>query len=334
MPCALVERVLRTPDACFDGLKDFPYHPSYFMTHLFCSSGVCIRMAYYDLGPRDAQEVVLLTHGEPSWSYLNRKLAKELAATYRVVMFDLVGFGRSDKPAEDLDYSYHRHISWLGDLLFNHLDLEGITAVFQDWGGLLGLRLAAQQPARFRRMVVANTFLPTCDDAFFKVPDGFYWWKDAAPRLMSEANKPFGAFMKVGTVGPGFELDEEEERAYAAPFPTDEYRAGARRFPELVPTPPSDPTGRPQLLEGENNAAAWRVFEAWHKPTLLAFSDLDKVMLGADKIWLDRCPGTRGQAHITVQGCSHFLQDGGSPQLTPAIRAFIDANPPRGASKL
>lgn len=334
MSGAVVEKVLRTPEERFRELKGFPYEPKYFSTHLFCNESISIRMAYYDEGPRDSDEVILLTHGEPSWSYLNRKLAADLAKTYRVVMPDLVGFGRSDKPVEDLDYSYHRHIAWLGDLLFNHLGLEGITAVFQDWGGLLGLRLAAQQPARFRRMVVANTFLPTCDESFFKVADGFFRWKKGAPKLMSEAKVPFGSFMKAGTGGPGFELDSEEERGYAAPFPSDEYRAGARRFPELVPTPPSDPTGRPQPLEGENNAAAWRVFEAWQKPTLLAFSDLDDVMKGADQIWLERCPGTKGQDHVIIQGCSHFLQDGGAPQLVSALRAFIQANPVPVLAKL
>jgi len=334
MATEAVSRVLRTPEERFRRLKGFPFEAKYFVTHIFCVEGVSIRMAYVDEGPRDAQEVLLLLHGEPSWSYLYRKMIPPLVALgFRCVAPDLVGFGRSDKPARDVDYTYERHIAWLGDLLFHHLDLQGVTAVLQDWGGLLGLRLAAWQPARFRRLVVANTFLPTCDDAFFRVPEGFYRWKTAAPKLMAETKMSVGRFIAGGAKGPLGGLDLEEETGYSAPFPSDEYKAGARRFPELVPTPPTDPTGRPQPAEGENNAAAWCVFQSWTKPVLTAFSDQDMVMAGADQIWLDRCPGARGQPHTTIKGCGHFLQDGGADQLVAAIRQFIDLNPAM-ASKL
>jgi len=323
--CESVKKVLRTPEDRFKCLKGFPYEPKYFVTHLFCEHGVSIRMAYVDEGPKDARETLLLTHGEPAWSYLNRKLIPPLLARgYRVVAPDLVGFGRSDKPAREEDYTYRRHIAWLDDLIFNHLELKGITAVFQDWGGLLGLRLAAAQPSHFRRMVVANTFLPTCDDSFFKVSPGFYRWKAAAPKLMLETTMPVGKFMIMGTSGPDGSIDEEEQYAYSAPFPSDEFKAAARRFPELVPTPDSDPTGRPQSCEGENNAAAWEVFKSWHKPTLLAFSDGDNVMRGSDQIWLQLCPGTRDQHHVTIKGCGHLVQDGGAIQVTAAICNFID----------
>jgi len=323
--CKRVKRVLRTPDDRFKSLKGFPYEPQYFVTHLFCEDGVSIRMAYVDEGTKDAKETLLLTHGEPTWSYLNRKLIPPLLERgYRVVAPDLVGFGRSDKPACEEDYTYRRHIAWLEDLIFNHLELTGITAVFQDWGGLLGLRLAAAQPARFRRMVVTNTFLPTGDDSFFQIPHGFYRWKAAAPQLMREATMPVGRFMVKGAIGPDGTIDEEEQYGYSAPFPSDEFKAGARRFPELVPTPDSDPTGRSQPCEGENNAAAWEVFKNWHKPTLLAFSDGDAVMRGSDQIWLQLCPGTRDQHHVAIKGCGHFVQDGGSVQLAAAICSFID----------
>lgn len=324
---ALIKDVLRTPEERFKDLKDFPYVPKYHTTHLFCEEGTSLRIAYYDEGPHDARETLLLTHGEPSWSYLYRKMIPSLVAKgYRCIAPDLVGFGRSDKPSRDSDYSYGRHLAWLVDLVCNHLDLNGITAVFQDWGGLLGLRMAAAQPARFRRIVVANTFLPTCDESFFKVSDGFFEWKKSAPMLLKVK---LDAMMVQGTYGPSGRISEAEQQGYSAPFPDDRFKAGARRFPELVPTPSNDPTGRPQPLEGENNAAAWRVFESWTKPTLIAFSDEDPVMRGAEQIWLDRCPGTKGQPHVVIKGCNHFLQDGGASQLVRAICDFIESNPPQ-----
>jgi haloalkane dehalogenase len=159
------------------------------------------------------------------------------------------------------------------------------------------------------------------------VPPGFFNWKRAAPKILQ---RPVGEMLqRGGTAGPTFgSIDAEEKAGYSAPFPSDEYKAGARRFPELVPTPPDDPTGRPQPAEGENNKAAWAVFAAWEKPVLLAFSDEDNVMLGCDRVWMEHCPGTAGQPHVTIKGCGHFLQDGGADQLTDAVVAFISHNPP------
>jgi haloalkane dehalogenase len=173
---AKIGKCLRTPDDAFALLEDFPYEPHYYTTHLFCEDGVSIRMAYIDQGPKDAAETLLLMHGEPSWSYLYRRMIPMLTKQgYRIIAPDLVGFGRSDKPVNDSDYSYERHIAWLSDLVCNHLDLRGLTAVFQDWGGLLGLRVAANHSDRFDRLVIANTFLPTCDDSFFKVRAASTW---------------------------------------------------------------------------------------------------------------------------------------------------------------
>ena len=189
----------------------------------------------------------------------------------------------------------------------------------------MGLRVAANHSDRFDRFVVANTFLPTCDDSFFKVNDGFYGWKKHAPTLVAGE---IGDMMVLGTAGPSYpDLSEEEKYGYSAPFPSDEYKAGARRFPEIVPTAPRDPTGRQQTAQAENNKAAWEVFKAWRKPVLTAFSDSDNVMVGGDQVWLDNCPGCAGQPHVTIKGCGHFLQDGGADQLTAALVEFVQKNP-------
>ena len=306
--------------------------------------GTDVRIAYYDLGPKDAVETLLLTHGEPSWSYLYRHMIPPLLAKgHRLLLFDQVGFGRSDKPAREQDYSYERHVAWGEDLLINHLDLHNVTGVFQDWGGLLGLRVVAAHPDRFRRLVIANTFMPVCDDSFFEVSDGFYGWKRLAARSQLQSDGEGGGGEHdmlanlMGGAGTGLRLPQgdlrlisaEERLAYIAPFPSDEYRAGARRFPELVPTSPSDPTGRPQPLGGEENRRAWtECFDVFQKPVITAFGDEDTVMAGAEKIWQERCPGCRGQAHTYIKGANHFLQDGGAAQLTDVILNFIAANPP------
>ena len=296
-------------------------------------------MAYYDLGPADAAETLLLTHGEPSWSYLYRKMVPPLLAKgYRLVLFDQVGFGRSDKPTEEEDYSHARHIAWNEDLLIKHLDLHNVTGVFQDWGGLLGLRVVAAHPDRFRRLVIANTFLPVCDDSIFEVPEGFFQWKafakmsglkgdgDAEDRI-AKMMASSGTALRLGQ-GDVRNISDAEALAYAAPFPSDDYKAGARAFPELVPTAPSDPTGRPQPEQGAENRAAWEeVFSKFEKPVITAFGDQDNVMVGTDTFWHENCPGCAGQAHTMIEGAGHFVQDGGAEQLTQVVIDFIEANP-------
>ena len=326
-------QVLRTPDAAFDNLPGWGWEPSYFTSTLF---GAEVRIAFYDLGDPSAAETILLPHGEPSWSYLNRKLIPPLLeAGHRVVLFDQVGFGRSDKPVKEEDYSYERHVAWNEDLLINHLDLRGVTALLQDWGGLLGLRVVATHPERFRRLCLANTFLPTCDDSFFAVNEGFYGWKTFAASSKLAGDR-LASMMIRGTAGPSAGLEgaisKAEAAAYGAPYPTDEYKAGARVFPELVPTPPSDPTGRPQLHGGEENKAAWKVLEALQIPVLTAFGDNDPVMAGCDKIWQERCVGAKGQPHCLIKGAGHFVQDGGSEQLAEVLLAFVAAS--HGAASL
>ena len=235
-----------------------------------------------------------------------------VAAGHRVVLFDQVGCGRSDKPTREDHYTYERHIGWNIDLLINHLRLKGVTIVLQDWGGLIGTRVCAAHPGAFRRLVIANTMMPTCDDSFFKVSPGFFSWKTFAFRtgLKDEVwteergGRWPGQIMAQKAVGPSNPVMSDAERAgYDAPYPEDKYKAGARMFPELVPTPPTDPTGRPAMAEAENNAAAWAVYQKWTKPVLLAFSDEDTVMAGHRR----QAPGLRmghgGRPHAVPQLC-------------------------------
>jgi haloalkane dehalogenase len=335
--------VLHTPDACFDNLPLWDYEPQYFTSTLY---GLEVRIAYYDLGEKGAEETILLTHGMSAWSYLYRRMIPPFVGEgHRVILFDQVGCGRSDKPSREEDYTYERHIGWNIDLLINHLRLKGVTVVLQDWGGLIGTRVVAAHPGAFRRLVIANTMLPTCDDSFFKVSPGFYSWKTFAFRTglkddiwMEERGGRWpGQIMAQKAVGPSNpKMDLAERAAYDAPYPDDTYKAGARMLPELVPTPPTDPTGRPMMVEAENNAAAWSVFQKFTKPVLLAFSDEDTVMAGGDAIWLKHCPGTKhpGVEHITINGVGHFLQDGGADQLLGAIAALISATPPASIAPL
>ncbi|MBF07252.1 MAG: haloalkane dehalogenase [Chloroflexi bacterium] len=340
---SLTKLVLRTPDSCFDNLPLWNYEPQYFMSRLY---GLDVRMAYYDLGDKRSEETILLTHGMSAWSYLNRRMIPPLLdAGYRVILFDQVGCGRSDKPVREEDYTYERHIGWNIDLLINHLHIKNVTVVLQDWGGLIGTRVVAAHPGAFRRLVISNTMLPTSDDSFFKVSSGFYSWKTFAFRtglkddiwIKERGGRWPGQILAQKAVGPSNpNMDPAEMAAYDAPYPDDTYKAGARMFPELVSTPSTDPTNRPAMAEAENNAAAWGVFQKFTKPVLLAFSDEDTVMAGGDAIWKEHCPGTKfpGVEHVTIKGVGHFLQDGGADQLVDAITSLINATPPSSIEPL
>lgn len=295
--------VLRTPDDRFANLPDFPYEPRY----VEVDDG--LRVAYVQDGPDDGPTVLLL-HGEPSWSFLYRRVIPVLTgAGLRVVAPDLVGFGRSDKPARQEDHSYARHVDWLREALFDRLDLRDVTLVGQDWGGLLGLRLVGEHPDRFARVVAANTGLPTGDHP---MSEAFLAWQ----RFASTAERfDVGRVVQNGTVT---ELPAEVVAAYDAPFPDDRYTAGARAFPGLVPTRPDDPASAA-------NRAAWEVLARFDKPFLTAFSDGDPITGGGDRVFQKLVPGAQGRNHVTLTGGGHFLQEDVGPELAQVVVDFVRA---------
>ncbi|BBZ34223.1 haloalkane dehalogenase [Mycolicibacterium confluentis] len=295
--------VLRTPDERFEDLPDYPFAP-----HYVDVDGV--RMHYLDEGPADA-EVVLLLHGEPSWSYLYRTMIPVLTgAGFRAVAIDLVGFGRSDKPARREDYTYAAHIDWTWAAI-EAIGLRDITLVCQDWGGLLGLRLVGEHPDRFARVVAANTMLPTGDH---HPGDAFLAWRQFSQQT---PDFPVGKIVAGGCVTT---LSPEVVAAYDAPFPDDSYKAGARQFPLLVPITPDDPAA-------EANRAAWEVLARFERPFLCAFSDSDAITRGADAVLRKLIPGAAGQPLITIAGGGHFLQEDKGIELAGVVVDFIAANP-------
>jgi haloalkane dehalogenase len=283
---------LRTPDDRFAALPDFPYAPRYVQVPAGDGSGATLRMAWVEAGPADAP-VVLMLHGEPSWSFLYRACMRVVAdAGLRAVAPDLVGFGRSDKPARIADYSYQRHMDWLGAFV-DALALRDITLLCQDWGGLLGLRLVGEQPERFAAVVAANTFLPTGD---IKPPEAFFRWREHATTTPE---------LKIGgivsrAVARG--LAPEVVAAYDAPFPDERYKAGARAFPALVPATPDDPASEP-------NRRAWKTLQRFERPFVTAFGDSDPITRGGDLMLQAMIPGAKGQPHRTLARAGHFLQE-------------------------
>jgi haloalkane dehalogenase len=301
-------QVLRTPDERFRDLPGFPFEPRY--VEVPSGEDGALRMAYVDEGPRGA-EVVLLLHGEPSWSFLYRKVIGALTgAGLRAVAPDLVGFGRSDKPAAREDYSYQRHVDWVKSFLAA-TDLERVTLVCQDWGGLIGLRIVGEEPERFDRVVAANTFLPTGDQP---MPEAFFQWRtfsQTVPEL------PVGAIVKMGCAR---EVAAEVIAAYDAPFPDESFKAGARAFPMLVPASPDDPASEP-------NRRAWETLRRYGKPFLTAFGDSDPITRGADRALQSMIPGAHGQAHTTLARAGHFLQEDDGEALGQAVADFVRRTP-------
>lgn len=292
--------ILRTPDERFRHLAGFPFEPHY-------AEVDGLRVHYLDEGDPGA-EVVLMLHGEPTWCYLYRKMIPLVtAAGLRVVAPDLVGFGRSDKPADPAYYTYERHVAWMHGLLLSHLDLSEITLVAQDWGGLVGLRLAAENPDRFARIVAANTALPTGDQ---NPGEAFFAWREYSQRV---PELPVGAIVQRGTTS---ELAEEVVAAYDAPFPDESYKAGARRFPMLVPVSPDDPAAAA-------NQAAWAVLQQWEKPFLTAFADGDPIFRGVDAVLQRAIPGAREQPHTTIENAGHFLQEDRGERLAEVVVEFV-----------
>ena len=291
-------QVLRTPDDRFEALADWPFAPHY--ATITDADGTALRLHYVDEGPRNAP-VVLLMHGEPSWAYLYRKMVAGLVARgYRVVAPDLIGFGRSDKPAARTDYTYERHVAWMSDWLTS-VDLKDVTLFCQDWGGLIGLRLVAAFPERFAAVAVGNTGLPTGSG----MTEGFKAWLEFS---QNTPVMPIGLIVNMGT---GRDLTDAEIVSYDAPFPDETFKEGARQFPVLVPV-------TPEHGSVAENKAAWTVLEAFDKPFLTAFSDGDAVTKGGEAIFQARVPGAAGQPHTIVPG-GHFLQEDSPDALVDLI---------------
>jgi haloalkane dehalogenase len=264
-------------------------------------------MAYVSAGPADGPPVVLL-HGEPSWSYLYRRMLPVLAgAGLRVVAPDLVGFGRSDKPAAVADHSYARHLEWVRTLAFDALDLRAVTLVGQDWGGLIGLRLAAEHPDRFARLVAANTGLPTGDQSMPPV-----WWqfREAVQRA------PTLDVGRLVQAGCRTELPAAVRAGYDAPFPDETYKAGPRAMPGLVPTTRDDPQAAP-------SRAAWAALAASPTPMLVAFSDGDPITGPMAPVLRQAMAGARDREHPVIAGAGHFLQEDAGPALARHIVDFV-----------
>lgn len=289
--------VYRTPDARFADLPGFDHEPRY--AEVAAPGGGSLRMAWYEAGPADGP-VALLLHGEPTWSFLYRDVMAVLAARgVRAVAVDLVGFGRSDKPLAAADHSFARHVEWVRELCFDRIGLDGVTLVGQDWGGLIGLRLVAEHPDRFARVVAANTGLPTGDHDMPPV-----WWRfrqavEAAPTL------DVGRLVAAGCVRG---LDDAARAAYDAPFPDEASKTGPRVMPTLVPTRPDDPAT-------EANRAAWQALRQWEKPFLVAFSDGDPITGAMAPVLRAQVPGTAGLQHPTIAGAGHFLQEDAGEEL-------------------
>ena len=297
--------VLRTPDDRFEGLPDFPFEPNY--AEIPDQDGGRLRVHYLDEGPSDGPPVVLL-HGEPSWSFLYRHMVPVLVdAGLRAIAPDLVGFGRSDKPTPRGEYTFARHVEWMRSLLFGHLGLSGVTLVCQDWGGLIGLRLVAEHADRFARVVAANTFLPTGEEA---VGQAFLQWLQFSQEVEVF---PTGAIVNTGCLT---ELAPEVVAGYDAPFPDQRFTEGARQFPTLVPIRPDDPAS-------EANRAAWEQLRAFDRPFLTAFSDGDPITAGSDRALQARIPGANGQRHTTIHGGGHFLQEDKGPELARVVVDFV-----------
>lgn len=303
--------VLRTPEDRFSDLPDFDFEPHYVEVGS-AGDDTCpgpLRMAYLDEGPRDG-EVVLMLHGEPTWSYLYRHMIGPcVRAGLRVVVPDLIGFGRSDKPTEVADYTYARHVAWTGALL-DALGLDALTLFCQDWGSLIGLRLVGEQPDRFARVVVGNGFLPTAH----RPPNlAFRAWR-ASARL----TPVFPAGLIVDTASRR-RLLRAERAAYDAPFPSAAHQAGARAFPQLVPTDADDPAIPAQR-------AAWEALGRFEKPFLTLFGAHDPILGGQDRPLHKQVPGTQGQPHDRLPA-GHFLQEDVGPELARRIVDLVRSTP-------
>jgi len=295
-------KTLRTADSRFADLPNYDFGANYVDID-------GMRMHYVDEGPRDAVPILML-HGEPSWSYLYRHMIPPIAnAGLRAIAPDLIGFGKSDKPTRQSDYSYLNHVGWVRQFL-EALDLNDITLVCQDWGSLIGLRLAAENERRFSMIVLANGGLPTGDQP---MPGAFRIWR-AFARFSPWF--PIGRIIQSGTISA---LSPEVVAAYDAPFPSRAYKAGARAFPKLVPATPDDPAAAA-------NREAWQALANWRKPFLTAFSNRDPITRGGAQPFREKVPGAADQPHTTIRNAGHFLQEDKGPELAQVVIDFVSVD--------
>ena len=297
--------VLRTPDSRFENLPDYNFPPNYIEIEGY-------RVHYIDEGPRDG-EVVLMLHGEPAWAYLYRKMIPIFVeAGYRAIAPDLIGFGRSDKPTSMDIHTYQFHVD-TQTALIQALDLTDATFIGQDWGGLIGLRVVAENEERFSRVAIANTGLP--DPQTDQVPGGaFVNWKNLNQRMIDAGDIPTGS-MVASTAG-----DPSLKEAYDAPFPDPSYKAGPLIMPQRVPIVRSD-------AGAAENSAAWEVFRRWEKPFLTSFSDGDPITRGGFIPFQRQIPGAQGQPHTTIEGAGHFLQEQKGEEWAEIVVEFMRSNP-------
>ncbi len=311
--------VFRTPDERFENLKDYPFAPHYLEVD---SKVGKLRMHYVDVGPRDA-DPILLMHGEPSWSYLYRNMIPRLvAAGHRVIAPDLIGFGKSDKPAKRSDHSYQNHVDWIRQFV-SELELKNITLFCQDWGSLIGLRIVAGAPDRFARVVAGNAALPAGPGDDGIVIGG--QWTQPDPKAELRFEEGFMGWLKYSQTVPEFDcgivlqaatvrkLTGAELDAYRAPFPDERYAAGPRVMPTLVRS------------QQATNRRAWKVLQEFDKPFLTTFSDSDPVTSGGERVFKKWIPGAKGQPHTIIKGGGHFLQEDASEQLARIINELIAA---------
>ncbi|MBI3837924.1 MAG: haloalkane dehalogenase [Planctomycetia bacterium] len=295
--------VFRTPDEQFANLPGFEFKPHYKEI-----SGY--RMHYLDEGPNDGESILLL-HGEPTWCYLYRKMIPVLTtAGYRCVVPDLIGFGRSDKPADKAIHTYKFHVDTVAALV-EALNLKNCTLFGQDWGGLIGLRVVTENEARFARIVTSNTGLPTGEEP---ITAAFLVWKRMSQQMLERGDMPIGSLVAGSAKMPTL------QEAYDAPFPDKRFKAGPLMMPQLVPVAPGDPATAA-------NKQAWEVLRKWHKPFLTAFGDGDAITGGAEKIFQREVPGCKGQPQATIKGAGHFIQETHSEELARTIVAFIAQTP-------
>lgn len=294
--------ILRTPDERFTTLEDFPFQPNYIDIN-------GVRVHYVDEG---AGDVILCLHGEPTWSYLYRKMIPPLSQNHRLIAMDFIGFGRSEKYAQREDYSFEMHRSTLADFI-ERMKLDRITLVVQDWGGLLGLTVASQMPDRFARLVIMNTFLPTGEE---KLGEAFHRWRafvERAPNL--QVGRVIGSGLKQKE-----RLTSGAKAAYEAPFPDDTFKAGVMTWPLLVPLKPGDP-GAAEMKKARS------VLSAWQKPALVMFSDSDPIMEPGYEFFLNLIPKSDKNQGIRIIDAGHFVQEEKGEELATHILDFMMRNP-------